>query len=150
MSGRLHGKVAIVTGASRGIGAAIARRFLAEGAHVVNASDIEPTYDRPEIAYERVDVTVADDVQRLVAATLRRHGQLDVLVNNAGIEVEASVEDTAPDDWDRVMAVNVRGPFLCSKYAIDALRATRGVIINMASINAFWAAGRVFDWGAGG
>ena len=138
-SHRLHGKVAIVTGASRGIGAAIAQRFLAEGAHVVNASDIEPTYDRPEIAYERVDVTVADDVQRLVATTLRRHGQLDVLVNNAGIEVEASVEDTEPDDWDRVMAVNVRGPFLCSRYAIDALRATRGVIINMASINAFWA-----------
>ena len=138
-SGRLHGKVAIVTGASRGIGAAIADRFLADGAHVVNASDIKPAYDRPEIAYERVDVTVADDVQRLVAATLRRHGRLDVLVNNAGIEVEASVEDTAPDDWDRVMAVNVRGPYLCSKYAIDALRATRGVIINMASINAFWA-----------
>ena len=138
-TGRLRGKVAIVTGASRGIGAAIAHRFLAEGAHVVNASNIDPGYDSPEITYEHVDVTVADDVQRLVAATLRRHGQLDVLVNNAGIEIEASVEHTAPDDWDRVMAVNVRGLFLCSKYAIDALRATRGVIINMASINAFWA-----------
>jgi NAD(P)-dependent dehydrogenase (short-subunit alcohol dehydrogenase family) len=138
-TGRLHGKVAVVTGASRGIGAAIAHRFLADGAQVVNASDIEPTHDRPDIAYERVDVTIAQDVQRLIEATLQRHGRLDVLVNNAGVEIEASVEHTSPEDWDRVMAVNVRGVFLCSKYAIDALRTTRGVIINMASINAFWA-----------
>ena len=147
-TGRLQGRVAIVTGASRGIGAAIARRFLAEGAQVVNGSIIEPTYDRPEIAYERVDVTDADDVQRLVAVTLERHGRLDVLVNNAGIEIEASVEHTTPDDWDRVMAVNVRGPFLCSKYAIDALRRTRGAIISMASVNAFWAEPRLAVYSA--
>jgi NAD(P)-dependent dehydrogenase (short-subunit alcohol dehydrogenase family) len=136
---RLYGRVALVTGASRGIGAAIARRFAAEGAHVVNASDIDPVADRPEIEFARLDVTVAEDVERLMRTTAERHGRLDVLVNNAGVEIEASVEHTSPDDWDRVMAVNVRGVFLCSKYAIPSLRPTRGVIINIASINAYWA-----------
>jgi meso-butanediol dehydrogenase/(S,S)-butanediol dehydrogenase/diacetyl reductase len=129
----------VVTGASRGIGAAIARRFQAEGAQVVNASNIDPVEDHAGIEFARVDVTVAEDVERVMRATVERHGRLDVLVNNAGVEIEASVEHTSADDWDRVMAVNARGVFLCSKYAIEALRATRGVIINMASINAFWA-----------
>jgi NAD(P)-dependent dehydrogenase (short-subunit alcohol dehydrogenase family) len=136
---RLEGKVALVTGASRGIGAAIARRFQAEGAQVVNASIIDPVEAQPGIEFARVDVTVAEDVERAMRATVDRHGRLDVLVNNAGVEIEASVEHTSPDEWDRVMGVNVRGVFLCSKYAIPALRATRGAIISMASINAFWA-----------
>jgi NAD(P)-dependent dehydrogenase (short-subunit alcohol dehydrogenase family) len=139
MTARLDGKVALVTGASRGIGAAIARRFAAEGARVVNASDMDPLQEHAGIEFARLDVTVAEEVERVIGGTVARHGRLDVLVNNAGVEIEASVEHTSPDDWDRVMAVNVRGVFLCSKYAIGALRAARGVIINQASINAFWA-----------
>jgi meso-butanediol dehydrogenase/(S,S)-butanediol dehydrogenase/diacetyl reductase len=140
MEGRLRGKVAIVTGASRGIGEAIARRFVAEGAYVVNGSIIEPTYDdESRINFEPVDVTAADDVQRLMSRTVERHGRLDVLVNNAGVEVETSIVDTSVEDWDRVMAVNVRGVFLCAKYAIEHLARSKGVIINMASVNAFWA-----------
>jgi NAD(P)-dependent dehydrogenase (short-subunit alcohol dehydrogenase family) len=136
---RLEGKIALVTGASRGIGAAIARRLQREGAQVINAGIIDPVEPQPGIDFARMDVTVAEGVERVMRATLERHGRLDVLVNNAGVEIEASVEDTSPDEWDRVMGVNVRGVFLCSKYAIPALRATRGTIISMASINAFWA-----------
>ena len=136
---RLEGKVALVTGASRGIGAAIARRFAADGARVVNAGILEPAEEQPRIEFVRMDVTVAEEVERVLGETVARHGRLDVLVNNAGVEIEASVEHTEADEWDRVMAVNVRGVFLCSKHALPALRESRGVIISMASVNAFWA-----------
>jgi NAD(P)-dependent dehydrogenase (short-subunit alcohol dehydrogenase family) len=127
-----------VTGASRGIGAAIARRFAAEGADVVNASLIEPVYDDPAIHSMLADVSDPDDAHRLVDAAVERLGKLDVLVNNAGIELEATIEHTTAADWDRVMAVNARGPFLCSKFGLPHLRATRGAIVNIASVDSFW------------
>lgn len=140
MEGRLQNSVAMVTGASRGIGEAIARRLAAEGATVVNGSIVPPEY--PEVAgieYRDLDVTDEDSVRRVVDDLVERHGRLDVLVNNAGVEVETDVPATSPEDWDRVMAVNVRGVFLCSRQAIPHLARTRGVIINVASVNAFWA-----------
>ncbi len=138
MSGRLQGKAALVTGASRGIGAAIAQRFVAEGARVVNASLIEPVYDEPAVISMIGDVSDPDDANRLVQESAERLGKLDILVNNAGIELEATIEHTSPDEWDRVMAVNARGPFLCSKFALPHLRRTRGVIVNTASVDALW------------
>jgi NAD(P)-dependent dehydrogenase (short-subunit alcohol dehydrogenase family) len=137
-SGRLTGKAALVTGASRGIGAAIAQRFVVEGARVVNTSLIEPVYDDPGVISIIGDVSDPEGAQRLVGEAAERLGKLDILVNNAGIELEATIEHTSPDEWDRVMAVNAKGPFLCSKFALPHLRRTRGVIVNTASVDAFW------------
>lgn len=140
MSDRLAGKVAVVTGASRGIGEAIARRLADDGATVVNASIIEPAYDdRPDIAFEHIDVTSAASVNQVIATVIEQHGRLDILVNNAGTEIEKSVPDTSEAEWDLVMDVNVKGVFLMSKAAIPHLLATGGVVINQASINAYWA-----------
>jgi NAD(P)-dependent dehydrogenase (short-subunit alcohol dehydrogenase family) len=120
-------KVALVTGASRGIGAAIAERFAQEGVRVVGVSRAD------------ADVSDAAAVERLVEDVVERHGRLDVLVNNAAVEHEGTVVDTTPEEWDRVMAVNLRSVFLCAKYAIPHLRKTRGAIINVASVDALWA-----------
>ena len=137
---RLAGKVALVTGASRGIGESIARRLASDGAHVVNASIIDPTYpDVPSITFEHLDVTSPEAVRQVIGRVAGDLGRLDILVNNAGVEVEKSVPDTSVDEWDHVMAVNVRGVFLTCKFAMEHLERTRGVIINMASVNAYWA-----------
>ena len=137
-TGRLAGKAALVTGASRGIGAAIARRFAAEGADVLNASLIDPVYDDPSVASVIADVSDPGEAHRLVDEAAERLGKLDIVVNNAGVELEATIEHTSAEEWDRIMAVNARGPFLCSKFALPHLRRTRGVIVNIASVDAFW------------
>ena len=137
---RLAGKVALVTGASRGIGESIARRLASDGAHVVNASIIDPTYsDVPSITFEHLDVTSPEAAREVIGRVAGDHGRLDILVNNAGVEVEKSVPDTSVDEWDHVMSVNVRGVFLMCKFAMEHLERTRGVVINMASVNAYWA-----------
>jgi NAD(P)-dependent dehydrogenase (short-subunit alcohol dehydrogenase family) len=137
--GRLAGKVAVVTGASRGIGFATAQRFAAEGARVLGASRSRP--DDPTARFERVqgDVSDAADARRIVETAIERFGRLDVLVNNAGTEFEGTIEHTTPEDFDRVMSVNVRGVFLCAKYALGHLRERGGAIVNMASVDGYWA-----------
>ena len=133
----LAGKVAIVTGASRGIGLAIATRFKREGATVVTASRTPPP-DADEL-HVAVDVTDPERVEALVSGTAARLGRIDILVNNAAVEHEATVEETTIEDWERVMAVNAGGVFLCTKFAIPHLRSTRGAIVNFASIDGLWA-----------
>ena len=133
----LAGKVAIVTGASRGIGLAIATRFRREGATVVTASRT-PAPDADDL-HTAVDVTDPVRVEALVSGAVERLGRLDILVNNAAVEHEATVEETTLEDWDHVMAVNAGGVFLCTKFAIPHLRRTRGVIVNIASIDGLWA-----------
>ncbi|HEY7212551.1 MAG TPA: SDR family oxidoreductase [Bryobacteraceae bacterium] len=141
---RLKAKTAVVTGSGSGIGRAIARAFAEEGANVVVA-DIQPqaakdTASAIEAAGGRalaltVDVADPGSVARLVEATLERFGSVHVLVNNAAIQVNKKVEDTTFEEWNRQMAVNVGGVFLCSKHFLPHLRVVRGSIINMSSVN---------------
>src|SRR3989442_11371048 len=124
----LHGKVAVVTGAASGIGAAIATLFGRQGARVV-------VVDRSTTAPFQCDVSSPDDVRRTFDAICAETGQIDILVNNAGIAHVGTIEQTSPEDLDRLYAVNVRGVYLCSRAAVAVmLRQGRGVILNMASI----------------
>jgi NAD(P)-dependent dehydrogenase (short-subunit alcohol dehydrogenase family) len=131
-------KVALVTGASRGIGAAIADRFAQEGVRVVGVSRTPFESDRG-IECAPADVSSPAEVEQLVQNVVQRHGRLDVVVNNAAIEHEGTVVETSPEDWDHVMAVNLRSVFLCAKYAIPHLSRTKGVIVNVASVDGLWA-----------
>ncbi|MCU0491860.1 MAG: glucose 1-dehydrogenase [Chloroflexaceae bacterium] len=140
---RLTGKRTIVTGAGSGIGRAIAQRFAAEGAYVVVA-DLDAAA-AAQVATElgsacfglQVDVRSAAAVENLVAQALERWGGLDVLVNNAGVGVAATIPNTSEADYERLMDINVRGTFLGMKYAIPAIAAAGGgAVINMASIAA--------------
>ena len=139
---KLEGKVALVTGGNRGIGAAMVRLFAAEGAKVMFVSRSEEAGRRIEeelraegrdVTFEPCDVTREDLVRDLIAATVERYGKLDVVVNNAGIAPASPVESMDVADWDALMACNVRSMFLVSKHAIPELRATKGCIINLGS-----------------
>lgn len=142
MSGRLEGKVAIVTGGSRGTGEATARRFVREGASVVLA-DILDEQGRKLAAelgdrslYVHLDVTSEAEWARCLDETLARFGKLDILVNNAAVLHIAPLEETALADWDRLVRVNQTGPFLGIKTVSKALRAAGGgSIVNVSSID---------------
>src|SRR6202047_694357 len=141
--GRIAEKVALITGAASGIGRATALWFAREGAAVALA-DVNTDAGRrvaDEIAqsggrafFEPVDVTRAADCQRLVERAIREFGRIDILFNNAGIIRRATVLDLSEDDWDRVMAVNVKSIFLLSREAIPYMqKAVGGTIIKTAS-----------------
>ena len=147
IAGRFHGKVAVVTGAAKGFGEAIARRFAAEGARVLLADVDEAAgaavVKRIEAAggaarFHLCDVSAAADVEGLVNAAVGEEGGLDVMVNNAGFSHPAMpLWDLSEADFDRQVAVNFKGVFLGCKYAVPALRARGGgVIVNTASIGA--------------
>jgi NAD(P)-dependent dehydrogenase (short-subunit alcohol dehydrogenase family) len=140
---RLKEKVCIITGAGSGIGRATALTFAGEGARLVIADKRQPaaeavaaecTAKGAQAIAVAVDVARAADVQRMVAETEQAFGRLDVLVNNAGYGIAGSVVETDVEAWDDLMAVNVRGVFLCSKYAIPLMRRNGGAIVNTASV----------------
>lgn len=125
---RFRGKVALVSGAASGIGAAVVERLVDEGAAVVGC-DITPM-DGGIVS----DVRDADSCAAAVAETLDRHGRLDVLANVAGVAAGNRIEDVTPDEWRRVIDVNLTGTFLLSQAALPALLETTGAIVNMASL----------------
>ena len=148
-------KAVLVTGAAAGIGAGIAERF-AESGYSVAAFDIDG--DGAQRMAERLrvhgpavgiqgDISVDDQAQAAVEKTVQEFGSLDVLVNNAGIEVSGSISDLTPAAWDRQIAVNLRGAYLMSKYAIEKMRGRGGSIIHISSVHAFvsWPGCAAYD-----
>ena len=143
MSGRLERKVVIVTGGAAGLGLAYARRFVAEGARVVIAdvadtADALKRLDAPEVTHGlRADVARFEDCRRMVDEARARFGRVDVLVNNAAVFATlkpAPMEAIAEADWDRVMAVNVKGIWNCVRAVAPVMRAQGGGrIVNVAS-----------------
>ncbi len=125
---RFDGHTALVTGGRSGIGRAIAERLRDEGAQVFTA---QRGGDENGI---EVDFNDPNSPQAVVDQVIDRAGRLDILINNAGMMQEASVEDMSPDDWQRTMTVNLTAPFLLIKAALPHLRRTGGTIVNIGSI----------------
>lgn len=147
MSGQfdIDGDVAIVTGASSGIGAAIARRFASEGLDVVICSreqeNVDPvaeaistTADTGEVLALECDVTDRAAVEELVETTVERFGGLDVLINNAGASFVAGFDDISPNGWSVIVDINLTGTYHCTHAAADALAEGGGCVINLSSV----------------
>jgi glucose 1-dehydrogenase len=139
---KLSEKVAIITGASQGIGLACAQRLIADGARVM-LTDVKPEGAEQAQAlggaarFFQADVSLKADVDALVAATLAAFGRIDILINNAGVTHAADFLDLAEDDFDRVLRINLKSMFLCGQ-AVARVMVTQqsGSIINMSSVNA--------------
>ncbi|MGF6604058.1 cyclopentanol dehydrogenase [Paraburkholderia sp. GAS448] len=142
--GRLQGKVAVVTGAGSGIGEGIATVFAREGAKVV-VVDVDPVGGERctaaikaaggEAEFVKTDVRVESEVQALLERAVARFGGLDVLVNNAGVGIGKTAEQTSEDEWDRIININAKGTFLATKHSIGHLRKRGGgSIINIGSL----------------
>ena len=146
----LQGKVAIVTGGNSGIGKAIVENLAELGAKVVidyrSHPEATEELEREIGAYGgksfgvQADVSKLDDLQRLVQEAVNRYGRLDVMVNNAGIETRTSILDTTPEDFDKVLNVNLRGVFFATQYAAKQMIAqgSGGRIINISSVHEDW------------
>ncbi len=138
----LSGKMALITGGGTGIGAAIARRFVKDGAKVCIAGRRLDKLEETAASLPKGSVTVCpgdisnhDDIRRMVASALKPTGKLDVLVNNAAIESMGSVTDLAPDEWRKALDTNLTGPFLLMKEVIPhMIRNGGGSIINIGSL----------------
>ncbi len=140
---KLKGKAALITGGTAGIGYATALLFLENGAKVAITGKSRDTGEDAvrkirhsgfeEILFIQGDVSRATDAKRMIAETVKHYGKLDVLFNNAGIWISGTAEEMPEKDWDKVINVNLKGSFLCSKYAAPYLKKTKGVIVNNAS-----------------
>ena len=141
--GRIQGKVAVITGAASGMGRATAIRFAKEGAAVVVAdlnsqggelvvSEIAAAKGRA--VFQRTDVISEDDIKALINRAVKEYGRLDITYNNAGVGGHQKILELPVAEWDRVMAVNARGTFLCSKAVLPGMIARRwGRIVSLSS-----------------
>jgi len=155
---KLENKVAIVTGGAMGIGRGIVAVFLREGARVVIADVNRSEGEKAAAELKRdgagpifieCDVSQEQAIRRMVEETVARFKALHVLVNNAGIGVYKPVLDTSTEEWDRCQAVNLRGVFLCSKYAIPHMQAAGGgAIVNVASVHSYQNVGGTAPYAA--
>jgi NAD(P)-dependent dehydrogenase (short-subunit alcohol dehydrogenase family) len=155
---RLAGKIAFVTGGARGIGRAIVEKFTLEGAHVT-FGDVDEAAGRQTQAelsaagvraeFCRGDITFEADVERAIELVLGRHGALDLLVNNAGVNAYFDPTEMTEAEWDRVFAVDLKGAWLCAKYALRPMKAARrGSIVNIASIHSTLTMRGMFPYAA--
>ena len=144
---KLSGRVVIVTGGGSGIGNATARLFAEEGATVIvvdwhkdageaAAQGIVNAGFKTEFCY--ADVSKSADVEAMVTSTIGRHGRLDTLFNNAAVQIMSKLVETTEESWDRIHSVNLKGVFLCCKYAIPRIiESGGGAVVNMASVLGF-------------
>ena len=140
---RLKGKVALVTGGNKGIGAAVVRRFASEGAKVwsgdiltdkTNELSDNLANEKGNIIHETLDVTSLTSWQILINKIVDETGKIDILINNAGIYERRSIEETTEEQFDKMLAVNTKGPFIGIKLALDALKASGNAsIVNLSS-----------------
>lgn len=138
MSGRLEGRSVVVTGVASGLGREIAREMAREGAHVLgcDVNDEGGTATMEQIGhYRHTDVSREREVKELIAAAVTQFGRLDVMVNNAAIQIEEELVATSEEQLDRILGVNLKGVFFGCKHAVLTMRPTGGgAIINIASI----------------
>jgi len=144
---RLKDKVAVITGSGSGIGRYCAFEFAKNGANVVVADLNEKGADETVKQIQanggiavtfKVDVSKPESVQKLADFTLKTFGKIDILVNDAAIQINKTVEDMTFEEWNLQMTINVGGVFLCSKQFLPHLRETKGNIVNMSSVNSFF------------
>lgn len=146
----IKGKVVLITGSADGIGAAAAKRFYDEGAKLVLAdvdkerlSHTVEQFDPSRVCAQIVDISDPKQVQALIQKAVTEFGQLDVLINNAGVHVPGSVVDCSVEDWQKIRAVDIDGVVYCAKFALPELIKTKGCIVNTASVSGLGG-----DWGA--
>jgi NAD(P)-dependent dehydrogenase (short-subunit alcohol dehydrogenase family) len=160
---RLHGKVAVITGGLRGIGQAIAAAMASEGADILIVGF---SMDRAAQAEQEIralgrrcvalhaDVSDEEAVKGMIAATVQHFGRLDILVNNAGVALFKPIDEFTLAEFSRVLDVNLKGPWLCAKYAFPELKRRRGAIINITSASGHYggasAGGSAYDASKGG
>lgn len=140
-----NGTTVVITGGGQGIGKALAKRFLEDGANVVIAEiDTEAGTETAAefsnlgaIRFIATDVSREDSVAAMVARTVRDHGRIDVLINNAAVACNKPLAELSLEEWQAVLGVNLTGAFLCAKHCAPHLRAAKGSILNIASTRAF-------------